>query len=429
MTENENQMQINAQRLLNDIETLARFTEVDTPGWTRRFPSSAYQESRQWLRQQFENAGLKTYIDAAGNLHGRTTDAADVPPICMGSHTDTVMGGGRYDGAFGVLSALEAVRTIAEAGIELHHPLGVIDFLSEEATDYAIACLGSMAMCTGDFDPAWLKRTARNDHGQDISLEDAITIMGGDPQRLRQQTPLMHADEISAFLEIHIEQGPILENKGATLAAVSGIVGIRRAIFEFHGRATHAGSTSMELRRDALAAVAQVISETERIARAHPGTVGTVGKVDVRPNQGNVIPELVTIMAEMRSLNMAELDEMWEELSTSIDLACSERDITYESFNETRMNSVLAPEWLHQLVLTICQQHDPQTLVIPSGAGHDSNYLSLITPTCMIFVPSVDGYSHTPKEYTDATDLVRGGQVLAEAIVAVDQQLPQQQAG
>ncbi|MCB0106689.1 MAG: M20 family metallo-hydrolase [Caldilineaceae bacterium] len=415
-------MNINADRLLTEIETLARFTEVDTPGWTRRFPSSAYQESRQWLRQRFENAGLTTHIDAAGNLHGRTaTDT--LPPICAGSHTDTVMGGGRYDGVLGVLGALEAVRTIQEAGIDLRHPLGVIDFLSEEATDYAIACMGSLAMCTGDFNPTWLHRTARNDHGNDIALADAIAIMGGDPERLRQQQPLTQSGEIAAFLEIHIEQGPILEAKGAKLAAVRGIVGIRRAIYQFHGRANHAGTTSMELRHDALAVAAELISTVERIAQAHPGTVGTVGKLDVRPNQGNVIPEEVTMMAEMRSLDMDELDAMWQEFTTGIEPACTKRGVTYESYNETRMNSVLAPAWLHETIHTICQRHDPHTIVIPSGAGHDSNYMSLIAPTAMIFVPSVDGRSHTPEEFTAAEDLVRGVQVLAEALVAIDGRL------
>ncbi len=412
-------MKINADRLLADIETLARFTEVDTPGWTRRFPSSAYQESRQWLRQRFENAGMSTHIDAAGNLHGRTA-TGDLPPICAGSHTDTVMGGGRYDGVLGVLGALEAVRTIQEAGIELRHPLGVIDFLSEEATDYAIACMGSLAMCTGDFNPDWLTRTARNDHGDDIPLFDAITVMGGTPERLSQQQPLTGPGEIAAFLEIHIEQGPILEAKGAKLAAVSGIVGIRRAIFNFHGRANHAGTTSMELRHDALAAAAELISTIERIAQAHPGTVGTVGKLDVRPNQGNVIPEEVTMMTEMRSLDMAELDAMWQEFLVVVDSACAKRSVTYEKYSETRMNSVLAPEWLHEIVDGICQQHDPKSIVIPSGAGHDSNYMALIAPTAMIFVPSIDGRSHTPEEFTAPEDLVRGVQVLAEAMVAID---------
>jgi N-carbamoyl-L-amino-acid hydrolase len=333
------------------------------------------------------------------------------------------MGGGRFDGVLGVLGALEAVRTIQAAGIELQHPLGVIDFLSEEATDYAIACMGSLAMCTGDFNSDWLTRTARNDHAEEVALADAIATMGGDPARLRQAQPLTTPGEIAAFLELHIEQGPVLEAKGAKLAAVSGIVGIRRAIFKFHGRANHAGTTTMELRHDALAAAAELISAIERIAQAHPGTVGTVGKLDVRPNQGNVIPEEVTMMTELRSLDMAELDAMWQEFVGVVESACAKRGVRYEKYNETRMNAVLAPAWLHQIVHSICQRHDPQTLVIPSGAGHDSNYMALIAPTAMIFVPSVDGRSHTPEEFTAEEDLVRGVQVLAEAMVAIDGQL------
>jgi beta-ureidopropionase / N-carbamoyl-L-amino-acid hydrolase len=407
--------QINAQRLLADLEDLAGFTEPHTPGWTRRFPSAAYQQGRQWLRRHLEAEGLTTRIDAAGNLFGRRAGTADLPPIHVGSHTDTVMGGGRYDGALGVLGALEAARAIRESGIRLRHPLVVADYLSEEATDFAVACMGSMALCTDHFRPEWLERTVDG-----VTLRQAIRDMGGQPEALGQ--PLIKAGDVAASLELHIEQGPVLEARGAKLAAVSGIVGIRRAIVELHGKANHAGATPMDLRHDALAAAAHLITAVEQIARTHPGSVGTVGKIEVKPNQGNVIPEQVTHMVEMRSLDMGEVDGMWRQWVAQAQSLCAERGIDWQIFNETRLDAVVTPDWLRELVFDICRRLDPNALIIPSGAGHDTSYLALIAPAAMLFVPSVGGRSHAPEEFTPPDDLVRGVQALAEAIVAVDQQ-------
>lgn len=407
---------INQQRLLDDLNTLALSTEHSTPGWTRRFPSDAYRRGREWLRSHMELEGLKTELDAAGNLFARRAGTHSLPPIVSGSHTDTVLGGGKYDGALGVLGALEAARAIREAGIELRHPLVVADYLSEEATDYAVACMGSLAMCTDHFKHSWLDRT-----GNGLTLRDAIREMGGDPDKLGQ--PLVKQGAIAASLELHIEQGPVLEAHKVKLAAVSGIVGIRRAIFELHGKANHAGATPMYLRRDAMAAAAKIISAVEEIVHAHPGTVGTVGKVLVEPNQGNVIAEKVTIMPEMRSLNMDEVDGMWSQLLGIAQKACADRKVTMEIHNETRMDSVIPPQWLHDIVLDTCRRYDPHALITPSGAGHDTNYLALVAPAAMIFVPSVDGRSHAPEEYTAPEDLAIGVQALAEVIVEVDRYL------
>jgi N-carbamoyl-L-amino-acid hydrolase len=290
----------------------------------------------------------------------------------------------------------------------------VADHLSEEATDFAVACMGSLAMCSGDFKPQWLAREVNG-----ISLRQAILDLGGQPDELGQ--PLVKPGEIAAYLELHVEQGPVLEARNVKLAAVSGIVGIRRALVELTGKANHAGATPMDLRHDALAAAARMIVAVEEIARRYPAAVGTVGKLDVLPNQGNVIPGRVTLMVEMRSLHMAELDAMWADFLPIAQVVCSERGVGLAFFNETRMESVAPPPWLHDLVLTICLRHDPNTLVIPSGAGHDANYLSLVAPSAMIFVPSVEGRSHAPEEYTAPDDLARGVQTLAEVILEVDQ--------
>ena len=410
-------LQINSQRLLDDINTLATYTEPDTPGWTRRFPSEAYVRGRKWLRTRMEAEGLRTRQDAAGNLFAQREGKQALPPIYAGSHTDTVMGGGRYDGILGVLGALESARAIREAGIELRHPFVVADYLSEEATDYGIACMGSMIACTRDFKPEWLTRKVG-----ETTLHEAIAQMGGQPDAMFE--PSLNKGDVAASLELHIEQGPVLEMRGVRLAAVSGIVGIRRAIFELKGKSNHAGATPMDLRKDPIAALGQMITAIEAIAQRHApngnGAVGTIGKIEVKPNQGNVIANHVISIPEMRSLNMAELDAMWAEFMMIAQRACAERGVLLQLFNETRLESVVPPQWLHETVLGVCKKLAPDAIATPSGAGHDTNYLALIAPACMIFVPSVDGRSHAPEEHTLPEDLALGVQALAEAIVAVD---------
>jgi N-carbamoyl-L-amino-acid hydrolase len=413
-------IQINAQRLMDDLMSLAQITEPDTPGWTRRFPSEAYRRGRQWLCDRMEAEGLRTHLDDIGNLFGTRMNDLSQLPIFVGSHTDTVMGAGRFDGMLGVLGGLEAARAIREAGVQMRHPLVVADYLSEEATDYAIACMGSMVLATQDFKREWLDREANG-----ISLRQAIAQMGGQPDTMRP--PFLKRDQVAASLELHIEQGPVLEARGVRLAAVSGIVGIRRAIFELTGKSNHAGATPMDLRADAVAALGEMILAIEDIAQRRApngnGVVGTIGKIEVKPNQANVIANQVTTYPELRSLDMAELDSMWDEFMRRARAACEKRGVSLALFNETRLESVVPPKWLHEVVLDVCQKLDPNAIATPSGAGHDTNYLSLIAPACMIFVPSVGGRSHAPEEFTHPEDLALGVQALAEAIVRVDERL------
>jgi beta-ureidopropionase / N-carbamoyl-L-amino-acid hydrolase len=410
---------INRDRLLDDLFTLATFTEPGTPGWTRRFPSDAYRRGRDWLRERMQAAGLRTSQDAAGNLFGRLGGPG--PAIVSGSHTDTVMGAGRYDGMFGVLGALEAARSIQEAGITLKHPFVVADYLAEEATDYGMACMGSMIAVTRDFKPEFLDRTVSGK-----TLREAIREMGGTPDHM--PSPLFHPGEVAAHFELHIEQGPVLEARGVRLAAVNGIVGIRRAIFELGGTSNHAGATPMDLRHDAIAVLGQLIVKIEEIARRNApngnGAVGTIGKIDVRPNQANVIANHVTTVPELRSLDMTELDAMWTEFMAFARQVCDERGVSLQLVNETRMLSVLPPDALHTLVREVCRSLYPGAIVTPSGAGHDSNYLGLIAPTHMIFVPSRGGRSHAPEEHTEPDDLALGVQALTACIIAADNALP-----
>jgi beta-ureidopropionase / N-carbamoyl-L-amino-acid hydrolase len=402
-------------RLLADLAALARFVEPGTPGWTRRFPSEAYCAGRLWLRERMEAAGLATRIDAAGNLFGRREGAESGPPIVAGSHSDSVLGGGRYDGALGVLAALEAARCLAEAGLALRRPLVVADFLAEEANDFGVSCVGSRALAYG-LEPAWLRRTVAG-----ITLAEAITAMGGRPQA--STTVLAQPGEFAACLELHIEQGPALEAQAAGLGAVTGIVGIRRGTFALRGRPDHAGTAPMVLRHDALAAAAICVTALETICRAEPGAVGTVGRLEVMPNQSNVVPGAVSFTAEIRSLAWPVVEQLWQAFLAACHAACAERGVKLELSARTDAAPSAPPAWLHDTLLGVCRDLDPRAIALPSGAGHDTGHLGHIAPAAMIFVPSIGGRSHCPEEDTAPEHLALGCIALARAIVAVDRQL------
>lgn len=410
-----NQLAPDPERLLADLETLAGFTEPATPGWTRRFPSPAYLAGRAWLRGAMEQAGLSTRIDAGGNLLGTQHHTTNLPSILIGSHTDTVLGGGRYDGTLGVLAALEVVRCLADAGITLHHPLMVADFLAEEANAFGISCVGSRAL-TGTLQPAWLERTLAG-----VTLAEAIRAAGGNPTHLTK--PLLAPSDLAACLELHIEQGPVLDQHGHSLAAVTGIVGIRRGTLHLHGQPDHAGTTPMELRHDALAVAAVIISTLERLCTDSSAAVGTVGRLEVGPNQSNVVPAEVLLTAEIRSLAPAVLEEVWDALMQTATTAAAQRGVQIEQLALTTSPPVQSPPWLVALVHAACRSLDPHAPLLPSGAGHDSSQLARLAPTAMIFVPSVGGRSHCPAEHTDPQHLALGVAALARSVVAVDRTL------
>lgn len=406
---------INRARLMADLETLATFTEPGTPGTTRRFPSAAYMSGRAWLRERMEAAGLRTSIDAGGNLFAMLPGEHELPPLVAGSHTDSVMGGGRYDGALGVLGALEVARCLAGSGIRLHHPLLVADFLAEEANDFGVSCVGSRSLAYG-LAPEWLDRSIA---GQ--TLGQALAAMGGNPAGVT--APLLAPGAFAACLELHIEQGPVLEAAGATLGAVSGIVGIRRGTFILSGRPDHAGTAPMALRHDALTAAAELILAVERCARAEPGAVGTVGRLALRPNQSNVVPGEVTLTAEIRHLEPAAIALVWNYVLEAAEAACAERGVTLQLDAHTDAEPAAPPAWLLELVYSVCHGLDPRALVLPSGAGHDTGHLAHLAPAAMIFVPSMGGRSHCPEEYTAPEHLCTGVEALMRAIIAVDRRL------
>lgn len=406
---------INQQRLWTNLAELSQIRETDAPalGTTRRAFTPAYLEGRQWLAARFVAAGLQVSIDAGGNLIGRLPGSdATLPSIMIGSHSDTVMGGGSYDGALGVLGALEVAQTLIDHNIMLRHPLEVVDFMAEESTPLG-SLLGSTAMATG-LDHEVLMRDVPG-WG---TLADALRRVGGNPDAVAQ--PLRRPGAIAAYVEIHIEQGPRLERADLVLGAVTGIVGIRRADITCYGQPDHAGTASMDVRHDALAAVAQLIVAAEQAANRRTGAVATVGALEVLPNQSNVIPGQVRFSVEMRSLDMTEVESMWHEIHATLVTACAQRGVTFAIHALHDSQPVVFDEPMVSTIETACISVAGASMRLPSGAGHDGSMIGLIAPAGMIFVRTKNGRSHCPEEFSAPDDNVASVRALFDTVRALD---------
>lgn len=409
-------MIIDRDRLWADVEALARFTRPESP-WTRRAFTPEFDAARDWLRTAFAEAGLAVRLDACANLIGRREGSEPGLPVLMsGSHCDTVPAGGRFDGIAGVLAALAFARALSASGTALRHPFEVVDFLSEEPSDYGVSSIGSRAIA-GRLSAAHLAMT----DGRGETLAQAITRAGGDPAALGE--PLRRAGEIAAYVELHIEQGRVLETANLPIGVVDRIVGIARHNLVVTGRTDHAGSTPMDARHDALAGAARVISAVESLAREMTGNpeyvVATVGRIAVSPNAANAVPGRVEMVLDLRAGSDAVLAAFPERLRARCDLGPLGFEIAPVS---------LAPATDCAPVVTsaIAAAADRLGLgrrALPSGAGHDAVNAALLAPTGMIFIPCRDGRSHVPEEWSTPEQLYDGARVLAETLLDLDRTL------
>lgn len=411
---------LNAERLWARVETLSKLTLPDV-AWTRRAFSPLFSEARQWLRQEFAAAGLTVRQDAGGNLIGsRAGRNAQRAPIISGSHCDTVVGGGRFDGIIGVLSAIEVAHTLQEQGIVLEHPFEVIDFLSEEPSDYGISCVGSRAF-SGVLDGGML--AARNAAGE--TLADGMRRIGGDPDALH--LPLRAAGSTAAFVELHIEQGPVLETRGLPIGVVTNIVGIRRVLIKVEGQPDHAGTTPMDIRRDALVGAARIIDRAYRQAAALSGqphyVVATIGRIAMTPNVPNAVPGQVELMLEVRSDSDAVLDDFPETLMAGIAADLQALHLTASAAHVSRAKPTDCAPLVMDAVADAASQLGYPSMRLPSGAGHDAVYVAPTGPIGMIFIPCLNGRSHCPEEWIEPGQLLDGTRVLYQTILELDRRL------
>lgn len=400
-------------RLQDDLAKLAEFRDPDSPGWTRRAFSQPYIQSRRWVADRMRDSGLKVTVDAAGNVIG-TLAGRHGPALVTGSHTDSVAGGGRFDGPLGVLGAIEAARCFRDRGLQLRHELRVVDFVGEEPNDFGISCVGSRAI-TGTLSPEHL--SLRDPTGR--TLSEALISIGGNPDRIHEAE---WADgEMRAFVELHIEQGPILERSGVPLAIVSGIAGIDRLLITFSGQADHAGTTPMDARHDALCAAADVVLAVERLA-ADGGGVGTAGRIEALPGALNVVPERARLWVEFRNMDTDWLDSSRVLLEQAVGDAGRRRGVTVEIETLSRTDPVVASDLVRAAMAEAIAGLGLESKSLPSGAGHDAGHMAKLGPVGMLFVPSAGGRSHCPEEWTAPEHLEAGVTALLATLTVLDAQ-------
>jgi beta-ureidopropionase / N-carbamoyl-L-amino-acid hydrolase len=401
---------INGERLNRHLRELSEFGRNPQGGVSRVGYTEADKQGREYCMRRMREAGLDVRIDTAGNIIGRVAGSDNrLKPILFGSHIDSVPEGGNYDGTLGSLSAIEAIQSMREQRITTRHPLEVVIFQFEEGGLY-----GSRGMI-GTLAPEHL--TLVNWSGK--SAKDGIAYIGGDPARLPEAK--REAGDIAVYLELHIEQGGTLEQRALQVGIVQGIVGVYRWQVTIDGFANHAGTTAMADRKDALLAGARFVDMVNRQVRAVPGRqVGTVGKIEVSPNTPNVVPGKVTLTLELRDLEATKVSRIYESIERESAQIANATGTTFALAPISANPPALTDARLRRVIGETAQELNLTSVELPSGAGHDAQSISNIAPMGMIFVPSVGGISHSPKEYTHPADCVHGGNMLLNAILRLD---------
>jgi len=377
-----------ARHVIASCRHIAAMTEE--PGRiSRRFLTPPVREVHSYLRQSMADLGMDVCVDAVGNLRGLWKPAhRGRRRLMMGSHIDTVPDAGAFDGVLGVILALEWVRLAQE--IAFPTAIEVIAFSEEEGVRFGVPFIGSRAVA-GRLDPSLL----RLKDAEGVSVDEAIRQFGLDPMKVPEAAI---EPEDAAFVEIHIEQGPVLEAENRSVAVVTGIVGQTRLSLEFIGHANHAGTTPMHLRCDALAATAEWIAVVEAFARRTDGLVATVGKITVEPNAGNVIPGRVRVSLDVRHIRDSERNSAADELISKAGAIAERRGLTFEYSRLMNEPAVSMDEQLTAYLAEAVEAAGYPLKEMPSGAGHDAMVMAMRMPTAMLFLRSPGGVSHHPDE-------------------------------
>lgn len=403
-------LRVNGDRINRHLVELSEFGKNPYGGVSRVAYSEADKQGREYVMRLMREAKLEVSIDVAGNILGRRagTDPS-LKPLLFGSHIDSVPDGGNYDGDVGVLASIEVAQTLAEKGAATRHPIEVVIFQNEEG-----GTIGSRGMI-GHLSEADLKLVAKSGK----TLRDGIAFLGGDPTRL--SAPLRKSGDYAAYVELHIEQGGTLDAERMNIGVVEGIVSIGWWDVTVEGFGNHAGTTPMDKRRDALLAAARYVDMVNRVIRSEPGRqVGTVGRIAAEPGAPNVIPGKVTTSLEIRDLDQAKQLRLFEKVKAEAQQIGAATGTTF-TFTETYLSKpALMDRRVQGTIEAAAKGLGLSSKYLPSGAGHDAQYMAMIAPAGMIFVPSVDGISHSPKEFTRPADVVNGGNVLLQTVLRLD---------
>ena len=402
---------VDGARLEQRLKGLSRFGANPQGGVSRVAFSPADVEGRAFVMEMMRGAGLQVRVDPAGNILGRRPGLKpEAAPILFGSHIDSVPEGGNYDGDVGSMSAIEVAQVLGEKGYRNRHPLEVAIWCDEES-----GLTGSRGF-VGDLTTEDLARPGRNG----TPLAENIRRLGGDPARLAEARRAKGS--VAAYLELHIEQGGTLDAAGVPIGVVEGIVGIHHYEVTVRGFANHAGTTPMDRRRNALLAASEIVLAVDTLVRAVPGRqVGTVGRLVVRPGAPNVIPGEASFTIELRDLKTETIESLWSRIEPEARAIVERQGCTMEYVLPPPDRPALTDVRMRDLITGVADDLGLRHVSLPSGAGHDAQELAHIAPMGMIFVPSVGGISHSPKELSRPEDIANGANVLLQTVLRLDQ--------
>ena len=406
-------LSINTERLQEDIETLAGIGRSDDYGLYRMAFSPGDMQGRAWFKQKVEEAGLEFYQDGAANLHARYLWDEQKPSVAMGSHLDTVPAAGHLDGALGVVVALECLRCIKEQKLKVNNPLEAIAFSDEEGRFGGM--LGSQAIA-GMLTPEKIFNAA------DLNGVSLINAMQeNDLDAMHALHAKRNPDSMLAFLELHIEQGPMLDNMGISIGNVDAIAGLFKWDITLTGTANHAGTTPMDMRKDAFMGLSVFASQLQRILdeNGSPRSVATIGRVEISPGAANVIPGKVEFSLEARDTNPDILSDLSNAFRKSLSAIARKYELMFEFRVLSEISPVKSDSGIVETIENVCKSLKLPFLQMASGAAHDTQIMASITRAGMIFVPSKDGRSHSIAEWTDMDDIEKGANVALNTLYRI----------
>ena len=401
-------LRIDAARLLGRLEQLAQIGRIDGGGCCRLALTDDDRRGRDLVVSWMRELGMEVQVDPIGNVFALRRGRRDLSPVMTGSHIDTVRTGGRYDGNLGVIGGLEVVQTLNDACVTTERPIVVAFFTDEEGARFAPDMLGSLVHVGG------------------MALTEALDIRAIDGARLGDElqrigyagTAPLGVLRLSAYVELHIEQGPVLDAEGVTIGAVEDLQGISWQELTITGQSNHAGTTPMRLRHDAGYAAAAVTAFVRALAHEMGGAqVSTVGKVDLHPNLINVIAARARLTVDLRNTDEALLQQAEARLAAFLEQLSKEEGVTIETRRLARFEPVVFDPGVVRRIEAAAARLGYSQRRMTSGAGHDAQMLARVCPSAMIFVPSVKGISHNPAEHTDGADLAAGGNVLLHTLL------------
>ncbi len=404
-------------RIQNDIEQLSNFNATPGKGLTRMSFTEEDRGAREYIKEQMKTAGLEVYEDAAGTVIGRLEgQLKDAPAVMVGSHYDSVKNGGNFDGPAGVVTALETARVMKDKGLKPKYPVEFVAMIEEEGGRFGGGLFASRAMVG----KVYRESLDSFKDSQGVSIAEAMMNFGFDPDKI--QDAVRKPEDVKAFLELHIEQGPILESGNKDVGLVEYIVGICQVEVVVKGRPDHAGTTPMNMRADALDAASLVISKISTFAKgAGEGTVSTVGTLSLVPGAANIVPGEVKFTVDIRSKKSECIEEVKGKIEALLAEVAALKGVKYTLVEKLSVPPVKLAEDILSILNKNSDKLGFKKQSMLSGAGHDAMVMASITDVGLIFVPSKDGRSHCPEEWTDYIDLQKGIEVICETIIEISE--------